>query len=77
VSAHAVEKDGQLEISLKAMRLALFVALETGVSGTFSDNAFDLMPNESRTILFTPDEPAQLGAARAGLIARDLYSSSH
>jgi Ig-fold domain len=38
---------------------------------------FDLLPGESRAIVFAPDNPADLARAKDTLVIRDLYSSSH
>jgi beta-mannosidase len=66
-----------LEISVTAKALALHVMCECDVAGHFSSNVFDLLPGEARTIIFTPDNPADLKQAEQLLIVRDLYSSSH
>lgn len=75
---HSVTKrDGSLHIALKTKNLALYVTAETGVNGCYSDNILDLLPGEAAQIIFTPDNPDDLTAARDNLVIRDLYSSSH
>jgi beta-mannosidase len=72
-----VTQDGAVSISVKAQALALYVALECDVAGHFSNNAFDLLADESVTITFTPDNPSDLTRAAETLVVRDLFSSSH
>lgn len=70
-------KDGKLHIALSTKHTALFVTAETGVFGSYSDNVFDMLPGESATIIFTPDNADELKAAQTNLIIRNIYSSSH
>ena len=70
-------KDGKLHIALSTKHAALFVTAETGVFGSYSDNVLDMLPDESVTIIFTPDNAADIKTAQANLIIRNLYSSSH
>ena len=70
-------RHGKLHIHLAAHHAALFVVAETGVDGHYSDNVLDLLPGESATIIFTPDNPADLKSAAQNLVIRNLYSSSH
>ncbi len=70
-------KGATLIISLHAKNAAFYVAAETGVNGTYSDNVLDMLPGEKAMISFTPDDPAQIQTAQENLIIRDLYSSSH
>ena len=67
----------RLNISIAAKNLALYVSAECDVAGHFSDNAFDLLGGEKKTISFTPDIASDLTRARQTLVIRDLYSSSH
>jgi beta-mannosidase len=69
--------DGKLRIDIAVSKPCLFVMAECDVAGSFSDNVFDILPGETATIYFTPDDSAQLDAALASLVIRDLYSSSH
>ncbi len=66
-----------LSVTISAKHLALYVALECDVAGHFSENAFDLLADESITITFTPDNPSDISRAKDTLVIRDLYSSSH
>jgi len=66
-----------LVITITAERLALYVAAECDVDGHFSDNAFDLLGGETKTITFTPSTPSDITVAKDTLVIRDLYSSSH
>ena len=70
-------KDGKLHIALAAKNAAFFVTAETGEFGSYSDNVLDILPGESATIIFTPDNADDLKAAQNNLIIRNLYSSSH
>jgi beta-mannosidase len=68
----------QLEIEGKSLhvsakRPAYYVMVEADVPGHFSDNAFDLMPGERKTVGF---KPARSGAAVAFTV-RDLFSATH
>jgi beta-mannosidase len=77
LSHNIISKGGALAITLKAKALALYVSLECDAAGHFSNNAFDLLPGESITITFTPDNPSDMKRAGDTLMIRDLYSSSH
>jgi beta-mannosidase len=70
-------KNEKLHIHLAAHHAALFVVAECGVDGNYSDNVLDLLPGESATVIFTPDNPADLKSAAKNLVIRNLYSSSH
>ncbi|MCC2610251.1 beta-mannosidase [Neorhizobium petrolearium] len=63
--------DGAFDLLVQARGLALFVLIESGTAGRYSDNAFDLAAGESRRITFTPAAP--VGAAPQFRIY-DLYS---
>ena len=77
LTSHGTVKDGMLDIAIITKHMALYVSAECDVAGHFSDNAFDLLAGESRSISFTPDNPADLQRAKDTLLIRDLYSSSH
>jgi beta-mannosidase len=64
------QPDGAYAISLSAKGLALFMMLEADRAGRFSDNAFDLLAGESRTIVFTPDVRGDAPI----FVVRDLHS---
>ena len=75
---HTVEiRNNKLHIKLSAKHTSLFTMAETGVDGSYTDNVIDLLPNEKIEIIFTPANVADLKAALASLIIRNLYSSSH
>ena len=74
---HVVSKEGMaLRIDINTDALSLYVMAESDVEGNFSDNVVDILPGETATLVFTPDDPAQLDAAWQSLVIRDLYSSS-
>ena len=56
--------------------LNLYVMAETDAEGGFSDNVVDILPCETATLVFTPDDPARIDEAWQSLVIRDLYSSS-
>jgi beta-mannosidase len=64
------QTDGASAISLSAKGLALFVMLEADRAGRFSDNAFDMLAGESRTIVFMPDVKGDAPI----FVVRDLHS---
>jgi beta-mannosidase len=72
-----IARDGAVLVTISSKALALYLALECDVAGHFSNNAFDLLADESVTISFTPDNPSDLSRAAETLVVRDLYSSSH
>ncbi len=57
---------------LTAQKPAYYVALEADVAGHFSDNAFDLLPGETKTIQFI----AENKSAKPIFTIRDLYSAT-
>ncbi|UWR00048.1 glycoside hydrolase family 2 protein [Rhodobacteraceae bacterium S2214] len=59
-------------ITLTAQGLSLFTSLEADTQGRFSDNAFDMLPGESRTITFTPSDASQTPT----FTLRDLHSAT-
>ncbi len=60
------------ELTLNSAKPAYYVSLEADVPGHFSDNAFDLLPGESKTISFKPDNKS----AKPNFTVRDLYSAT-
>jgi beta-mannosidase len=64
------QADGTWSIALSSKGLALFVSIEADCAGRFSDNAFDMLAGESRTITFTPEEDG----AKPSFVVRDLHS---
>lgn len=65
--------DGGFEIAVTAHGLALFVMLESGTAGRYSENAFDLAAGESRRVYFTPDTALPAGTIPEFRIY-DLYT---
>ena len=47
----------------------------TGVHGEFDDNSFTLLPDEPRTLTFTPKEPIDAETFRRSLSVTDLSKS--
>ena len=66
-----------LLVTLRARKPAYFVALESNEPGHFSDSAFDLLPDEAKTIRFAPRNKDGAKRAAASLTIRNLYSSTH
>ncbi len=66
-----------LQIRIETKLPALYVTIETGVAGTFSDNCFDMVPGHTAEIRFKPDRPDELAAAQKSLVVRELYSATH
>ena len=60
------------EITLTSHGLSLFTALEADVTGRFSDNAFDMLPGETRTVTFTPTDTT----TKPNFTLRDLHSAT-
>jgi len=63
-------------IKVASERPAYFVALECDAQGHSSDACFDLLPGAERTVMFRPDQAADLEIAAATLIVRDLFSAT-
>lgn len=65
--------DGAYDVTVSADAVALYVLVEANVPGRWSDNAFDLLPVEPRTLVFAPSQP--LGSDQPALFhAFDLHS---
>jgi beta-mannosidase len=62
--------DGTVGITISCAGLGLYVMLEADCAGQFSDNAFDMLAGESRTITFAP---AAAGAVPR-FVQRDLFA---
>ena len=67
------ETDGIWHITITAKKLALFVAVESGLPGRFSINAFAVFPGHPAQVTFTPTQP---GPAPRFTI-RDLHSATY
>ena len=59
-------------ITVGSNGLSLFTALEADVQGRFSENAFDMLLGESRTITFVPVDPT----AKPTFTLRNLHSAT-
>ncbi|WP_322890371.1 MULTISPECIES: beta-mannosidase [unclassified Yoonia] len=62
-----------LSVTLTTQNLALFVALEADVAGRWSGNVLHLLPSETRTLTFTPADPA----STPQFTLRDLHSATY
>jgi beta-mannosidase len=60
------------QITLTSKGLSLFTSLEADTNGRFSDNAFDMLPGETRTITFTPTDTS----VKPLFTLRDLHSAT-
>ncbi len=70
ISLSACEKDGKIEITVGTDSFARLVSVESSVSVLpFSDNFFDLLPNETKTIIAEKDESIDLDTQLKGLSA--------
>jgi beta-mannosidase len=65
-------KNSGATIELSAQKPAYFVSLEADVAGHFSDNAFDLLPGEIKTVQFIAEDHS----VKPNFIIRDLYSAT-
>ena len=65
--------DGRFEVTVTATGLALLVMVEADCEGRYSDNAFDLLAGESRTIIFTPSDAAHQPTAFSTLDIHACY----
>jgi beta-mannosidase len=59
-------------LALHAAKPAYYVSLEADVAGHFSDNAFDLLPGDSKIVFFTAEDVS----AKPNFTIRDLYSAT-
>ncbi len=59
--ASAPRPDGAFDVTVSARSLALHVMVEANLAGRWSDNAFDLLANEERRLVFTPSHPPAEG----------------
>lgn len=65
--------DGKVIASIQVQALALYVTLESDVSGRFSDNCFMMLPGQTRDIAFTPAKGDAETAVKT-IQVRDLYN---
>jgi beta-mannosidase len=76
LQANLDEKDGQLTIGLRSSALARFVELKLeGADAVFSDNYFDVSPNQPVTVTAPLPAGWTLEQARQRLKVRSLYNS--
>ena len=66
-----LKQSGEM-LELTARKPAYYVSLEADIPGHFSDNAFDLLPGEIKTVHFA----AENKSAKPRFIIRDLYSAT-
>ncbi|PRY77338.1 beta-mannosidase [Yoonia maritima] len=64
--------DGNM-ITITADTLALFVAVEADVQGRCDDNAFTLLPGQTKVVEFTPSNPDD----KPNFTLRDLHSATY
>jgi beta-mannosidase len=70
------EPDGNaIRLALTAQKPAFHVVVEARNGGHFSDNTFDILPDETVTITFTPDHPKAFPTGAQDFVLRDLHSS--
>lgn len=62
--------EDRYELTVTSRALALFVTFEADVGGRFSDNVFDMLAGETRTVTFIPKEKV----AQPSFVLRDLHS---
>ena len=65
--------DGGYDIAISVARLSLFTAVEADIEGRFSDNAFDLLPGETKHIRFVPKDKK----AEPNFTLRQLHSATY
>ncbi len=65
-------KQNGSQLTLSAIKPAYYVSLEADVAGHFGDNAFDLLPGETKSLSFIADDPT----AKPNFTIRDLYSAT-
>ncbi|MFT4699614.1 MAG: beta-mannosidase, partial [Yoonia sp.] len=70
--AHIAMETTENTITLTSKGLSLFTSLEADTKGRFSDNAFDMLPGETRTITFTPTD----ASVKPQFTLRDLHSAT-
>ena len=71
---HAITRaDGSYHFTIKAEKLALFVAVESDLSGRFSQNAFTVFPGHTAHVTFAPTQPGPTPR----FTIRDLHSATY
>ena len=67
------QKNKNFEITVKSDYPAFFVSFDTeGLKGKFSENMFTLLPNKSKTVVYTPEEEIEVEDLKKGLSIYDL-----
>jgi len=77
------ENPGSFKITLTSKNPAFYVALDQqGIQGLFSDNMFTLLPNQPKTVIFTPSnfgkkkiKLVKLGTFKKQLTITSLYDT--
>ncbi len=72
VKADIVKDGANFLVEVSTDKPAFFVTLETTVPGVFEDNAFLLVPGESRRVSFTPKAKTTLAELRKSLQVKHL-----
>ena len=73
ISCELKEKDDYFEIKVKSDYPVFFVSFDTeGIKGKFSENMFTLLPDKSKTIVYTPDEKIDIDDFKNALSVYDL-----
>jgi beta-mannosidase len=73
ISCELKEKDENFEITIKSDYPAFFVSFDTeGIKGKFSENMFTLLPDKSKTVVYTPDEKIDVDDLKKALSIYDL-----
>ena len=73
ISCELSQKDDVFEITVKSDYPAFFVSFDTeGLKGRFSENMFTLLPNVSKTVVYTPDDKIEIEDLKKALSIYDL-----
>ena len=60
ISVHQSADNGQIAIRISSPTWKKNIQLSTSIAGEFSDNYFDLLPNQTQTIYFKPTHTLSL-----------------
>ena len=73
ISCELAQKGDVFEITVKSDYPSFFVSFDTeGLKGKFSENMFTLLPNVSKTVVYTPDEKIEIEQLKKALSIYDL-----
>ena len=73
ISCELEQKNKKFEITVKSDYPAFFVSFDTeGLKGKFSENMFTLLPNKSKTVVYTPEEEIEVEDLKKALSIYDL-----